>query len=210
MQAPCRPGSRPQHPGMPSDAAGPTLLDALVALDRAQAEWLADLRAVLPGDTACTAALVRWEGHLTELKRCIHRAEQRLLGGLMGAVPLPIATSPVEDLAAIRDRWRRWRASFEGWFGGLHLVTTYRRLESCLDLDQEAVSADAVTDLATLAELAETAGAALASLPPIPSHAELEDLAFYRIIAPWRIRGMPALLDMQRWVSETLRERDDW
>lgn len=195
---------------MPRDAAGPPLLDALVALDRAQAVWLADLRAVLPGDASCTAALVRWEGQLTEMKRCIHQAEQRLLGGLMGAVPTPIESSPVEDMVAIRDRWRRWRSDFEGWFGGLHLATTYRRIESCLDLDQEAVSADAVTDLATLAELAETAGVALAMLPLVPSPAELEDMGFYRIIAPWRTRGMPALLDMLRWLSEILRERDDW
>lgn len=195
---------------MSRDPAATPLLDALIALDRAQSAWLGDLRAVLPGDAACTAALVRWEGQLTEMKRCIHQAEQRLVGALMGAVPTPIESSPVEDMIAIRDRWRRWRAAFEEWFGSMHLITTYRRLASCLDLDQEAVSADAVTDLATLAELSETAGIALASLPLVPSRAELEDLGFYRIIAPWRTRGMPALLDMQRWLSETLRERDDW
>lgn len=195
---------------MTHECGGNLLIDALVDLDRAQAAWLHDLRVVLPGDMACMTALARWEAQLTHVKFCLHKAELQLMGGLMGSLPLPDAAVHHEDLEAIRLRWKSWRDGFETWFDGLHMPTTYRRLSSCLDVDQEAVNADAVTDLATLAELAETASIALASLAKNPSRAELEDLAFYHIIAPWRNRGIPALLDMLRWISEMVREQSDW
>lgn len=196
---------------MPRDAGRSLLLDALVDLDRAQTAWLADLRGVLPGDTACTVAMSRWEERLSLTKLCLHRAEQRLLGSLVTPVALPIdpGRSGKRDTGEPARR-QHWREAFEGWFTALHLPSTFRRLESCLDLDQEAVHADIITDFSILAEVAESASIALASLSLTPSRAELEDLAFYRILAPWRRRGVPALLDVLRWLSETLQDREEW
>jgi hypothetical protein len=188
----------------------PPLLEALVNLDRAHAAWLVDVRGVIAGDAACTAALVRWEDRLTLIKLRLHRAEQHLYGMLLHAGPAALGEAGSGEMGQDRQRWCAWRTDFETWFASVHLHSTYRRLESCLEWDHEAVNADVVTDLATLAELAESAGASLALVSPTLSRAELEDFAFYRIVAPWRTRGIPALHDVLRWLSETLREREDW
>jgi hypothetical protein len=195
---------------MPRDAGPNQLLESLVDLDRAQAAWLQDLRGTLPGDAACTEAFARWEESLTLVKLRLHRSEQRLFGSLMNGVPAPIDEVPAEDATTVRNRMRDWRDAFEGWFAVCHLPSTYRHLDTCLDLDQEAVHADIITDLAGLAEVSETTGASLAHLEEAVSLAELEDMAFYRIIAPWRTRGVPALHDALRWLSETLRDHEDW
>ena len=38
---------------------------------------------------------------------------------------------------------------------------------------------------------------------------KIEDLAFYHVLSPWKQRGVAALLDVLRWLSEVLREHED-
>jgi hypothetical protein len=79
-----------------------------------------------------------------------------------------------------------------------------------LDHDQEAVSADIITDLTQLAETAQQTSDAIAALDLTADVAALEGIAFYRVISPWRTHGQAALLDVLRWLAETLREQEEW
>ena len=38
----------------------------------------------------------------------------------------------------------------------------------------------------------------------------LEETAFFRVVAPWKRTGLPALHEVLRWLSETLYEQEDW
>ena len=138
----------------------------------------------------------------------LHRAENRLLHFL--AAPRP--DRPQREFAAAvpdrRDLGMRWTESFAGWFQLLHIETTYRRLPSVLELSEEALSADIVTDLAAIAETAEI------TMPPLAGAAAfdescIEDLAYFHVISPWKQHGMPALLDALHWLAEFLRENDE-
>lgn len=187
------------------------LAHAMAMLRHAEEAWLDDLVQTCRGEPAFTDALRRWEERLTLLKLQLHRMEQRLLHYLLA----PGGGTPDHDLppAPAVDRRvvaRAWRERLEAWFTAHRIDSAYRRLDSVLDHDQEAVTADIITDLVTVAEIAEVTLAALADLDARRDYAHLEDLAFFRVVSPWRAQGMGALLDVLRWLSETLREQDDW
>lgn len=189
---------------------GDDLLRCLAAFQRSQAVWLADLGTTLGGDQAFAAAFRRWQEQLTQAKLHLHRSEARLLHFVL----TPQAAHLHRDVPGRDDddhtRARIWRARFDGWFTGIHLDRTYRRLESCRDLDAEPLNADIVTDFATLAELAERTAPVLDRIAHERDLATTQDLAFYGVLSPWRVRGLPALHDCLRWITETLTEEGDW
>lgn len=186
------------------------LLRVLAALQRAQATWLEDLRVTTAGDPAFAGAFRRWQEELAMVALQIHRAETRLLDFVLapGASLLPhdggIGTP--ED----REAARRWAGFVIGWFTRIHLDPTYLRVERLRDLDQDPIPADISSDLATLAELAETTAPLLARLAQERDLPTLQDAAFTGVIAPWRVRGLPALHTVQTWLRETLEDEGDW
>ncbi len=187
------------------------LAHAMAMLRHAEEAWLDDLVQTCRGEPRFTEALRRWEERLTLLKLQLHRMESRLVHFLMA----PGGELPDNDLPPAPDLDRRvvaraWRERLQAWFTANNIDSAYRRIDSALDHDQEAVTADIITDLVTVAEIAEATLAALNDLDARRDYAHLEDLAFFRVVSPWRAQGMAALLDVQRWLSETLREQDDW
>jgi hypothetical protein len=146
------------------------------------------------------------------VKLYLHRAEARLLHYLTAVA---VEDSPPVDLPppVAMDRnalAHLWRTRLETWFSRHHLDSSYRRLDSVLDHDQEAMTADIITDLTLLAEVAQQTSDAVASLDLAGDTAGLEEVAFYRVISPWRTHGQATLCDVLRWLSETLREQEEW
>jgi hypothetical protein len=186
------------------------LLRALAALQLAQARWLAGLGEATAGDPAFAGCFRRWQEELTMVKLQLHRVEGRLLHYLITAVQeapqRERRTRSVDGRAAAQH----WRERLERWFQRIHLPTTYRRLDSVIDLDQEAVTADIITDLASVAEAAEITAPPLVELAASRDTAALEHTAFFRVVAPWKRIGLPALQDVLRWLGETLDEQEDW
>ena len=184
---------------------------ALGGLRQAQESWLEDCFHVCEGDQAFTATFRRWEEQLTIIKLYVHRAEARLLH-FVNAVPLG---EPAVDLPPIGPLRRSelahlWRTRFEAYFSKNHLDSTYRRIDSALDHDDEAMTADIITDLTQLAETAQQTSDAIAALDLTADPSGLEEIAFYRVISPWRTHGQAALMDVLRWLAETLREQEEW
>ena len=189
--------------------AGVKLGRALAGLHHAQRDWLDDARQVCAGDHLFIAAFRRWEEQLTILKLHLHRTESRLLhlvavAGRSDEHALPASSTDRRALGLA------WRHRFETWLASVHIDPAYRRIDSPFDHDQEAVTADIATDLALVAELCEATSETLVMLNPDVDLEGLDELAFYRVIAPWRSQGLTALLDVLRWLSETLREQEDW
>ncbi len=196
-------------------AAGDDLLRTLAALARCQATWLADAHETLPpegagegGDPAFAAAFRRWAEELTAVRLHLYRAESRLLHFVLAAAELH--REPTCDLVDGRGIHRRWRMRFSGWFTQVHLTSTYRRLDALRDLDAEPVNADLVTDLATIAEVAESTAGVLGRIAEERDLSTVQDLAFYRVLTPWRLAGRTALDQSLRWFDETLAETEDW
>ncbi len=182
---------------------------ALAGLHHVQRDWLDDARQVCAGDPLFIAAFRRWEEQLTVLKLHLHRTESRLLH----LVAVASHSDDKHTLPALADRRAlglAWRQRFETWLAGVHIDPAYRRIDSPFDHDQEAITADIATDLALVAEIAEATSETLATLDPDVDPDGLDELAFYRVIAPWRSQGLTALMDVLRWLSETLREQEDW
>ncbi|MBA2481603.1 MAG: hypothetical protein H0V44_13135 [Planctomycetes bacterium] len=186
------------------------LLRALAALYLSQSRWLADIGdACHSGDAAFAACFRRWQEELTMVKLQLHRAENRLLHFVMA----PQESRERREARALevdgREIARLWRLRLEDWFTRIHLSTSYRRLESAVDLDQEATTGDIITDLVALAEVMEITAPHLVELARERDASLLEETAFYRVIGPWRRLGVPALHEVLRWLSETLGEQED-
>lgn len=195
---------------MPGDGAiADELLRALAALQLSQGRWLADLTEACAGESAFTTCFRRWQEELTMVKLQLHRAEGRLLHYLPATLSEPMR-EPHPRGADGRALARAWRERLEAWFTHIHLPSTYRRLESIIDLDEEAVTADIITDIADLAECAEMTMPALRELQTSRDLSRLEATAFFRVIAPWKRQGLPALIIVLRWLAETLSEQEDW
>lgn len=184
------------------------LVKALGAMQRAQTMWLVDLGQI--GDPAFIPAFRRWQEQLTALKLYLHRAESRLLHYLMRddkRDPLKEFVAPeAENRSVIAGRWTD---KLVAYFRSVRLDTRYRRLNATLDLDEECTTADIVTDLVAVAETCELTMPALTRLQQQADLGCLEDLAFYHVISPWKQRGLPALLDVLRWLAEMLSEHAD-
>ena len=192
----------------PEERAPADLARALGAIARTQSLWLIEVDHACRGEPAFVAAFRRWEELLTALKLHLHRAESRLLHYVLAGGPRPWRefTPPPLDR---EEATRKWVERLTLWFAALRIDPTYRRLPSVLESDEEPANADIITDLATLAELAETTLPVLRDLERPQQQDCLEDLAFYHVIAPWKQRGQPALLDVLRWLAEMAREHDD-
>ncbi|MBA3710430.1 MAG: hypothetical protein H0W83_16620, partial [Planctomycetes bacterium] len=180
------------------------LLRALAALHLSQSRWLADLGEACQGDPAFAASFRRGQEELTMVKLQLHRAENRLLHYLLvphHQRPWRECGLPAGDHRALAAQWTQRLA---GWFGDLRLDGSYRRLTSVLALDEEAATADIVTDLAAVAGTAESTMPALARLGRGVDPAALEDLAFYHVLSPWKQHGGSALIDCLRWLNDML------
>lgn len=198
-------------PGPDDHPEANRLARALGGLRQAQESWLEDCFQACEDDPAFTTTFRRWEEQLTVIKLYLHRAEARLLH-FVTAVPLgePIAELPVPGSLRRSELAHLWRTRFERYFTEHHLDSTYRRLDSALDLDQEAMTADIITDLTLLAETAQQTSDAIAALDLTAESGALEEIAFYRVVSPWRTHGQAALMDVLRWLAETLREQEEW
>ena len=184
---------------------------ALGGLRQAQENWLEDCFNACQDDPAFTTTFRRWEEQLTVIKLYLHRSETRLLH-FVTAVPLgePATDLPPPGPLRRTDLAHLWRTRFESYFTDRHLDSTYRRIDNILDHDQEAITADIITDLTQLAETAQRTTDAIAALDLTSAPSTLEEVAFYRVISPWRTNGQTALMDVLRWLSETLREQEEW
>ena len=190
---------------------GDDLLRCLGALQRAQATWLADMSATCSTkEVAFTETFRRWQEQLSSTKLQIHRSESRLLHFVL----TPQAREQHRQVTIPADDDYRpakaWVSRLEPWFYHIHLNTTYRRLANLRDLDDEPINADIITDLALLAELAEQTAPLLDRMAHERDLATIQDLAFYHVLAPWRVRGLPALHAVLGWLHETLTDEDDW
>ena len=188
---------------------GDDLLRCLAALQRSQAGWLADVATTVGEDPAFAPAFRRWQEELTQTKLHLHRCEARLLQFVLN----PQTDLHREVEVPSDDEYHAahaWRRRLDAWFDLIRLDRTYRRLDHCRDLDAEPMTADIVTDLTTLAELSEQTAPVLARIAKDRDLAAVQDLAFYGVLSPWRVRGLPALNDVLRWMSETLSEEDEW
>jgi hypothetical protein len=187
------------------------LEQALQGLRVALDQWLEDCFQCCHDDPAFTETFRRWEEQLTIIKLYLLRSEARLLH-FIAAVP-PTENLADSSLPKAQDPLALgyvWRTRFEAYFLRHHLASTYRRIDTVLDHDQEAVTADIITDLTSLCEIAQRTVNAITALPKDLTSDTLEELAFYRIISPWRTHGHTALCDTLRWLSETLREQEEW
>jgi hypothetical protein len=165
--------------------------------------------ATVDEDPAFAPAFRRWQEELTQTKLHLHRCEARLLQFVLN--PQTDLHRDIE-MAADADYHsaHSWRRRFDAWFDLIRLDRTYRRLDHCRDLDAEPMTADIVTDLTTLAELAEQTAPILTRIAQGRDLAAVQDLAFYGVLSPWRVRGLPALNDVLRWISETLTDEGEW
>ena len=189
---------------------GDDLLRCLAAFQRTQATWLDDLAATCPHDPSFTAAFRRWQEQLTQAKLHLHRSESRLLHFVLTPQAAAVHRNASGSADPTHAAARAWRNRLGDWFSTIHLDPTYRRLENLRDLDAEPVNADIITDLTTLAELAELTAPVLARIADERDLGSAQDLAFFGVLAPWRVRGLPALHDVLRWLAETLSDEGDW
>lgn len=198
-------------PGPDDHPASERLGRALGGLRQAQESWLEDCFQACQDDPAFIATFRRWEEQLTVIKLYLHRAEARLLH-FVAAVPLgePPAEATIPGPLRRTDLAHLWRTRFEQYFAAHHLDSAYRRIDSALDHDEEAMTADIITDLTQLAETAQVTSDAIAALDLTADATSLEEIAFYRVISPWRTHGQAALMDVLRWLAETLREQEEW
>ena len=190
----------------PDERPAGDLVRALAALRRVQALWLADVGQAGAGDLSFVDAFRRWQEQLTCIKLHLHRVENHLLHYLVSN-PARTWREDAGDGESRRASSSPWIARLGDYVQQVRVETSYRRLPSALDLSEEAVTADIVTDLALVATTAEASMPALARAPQTDA-AALDDLAFYRVVAPWRL-AQPALIDVMRWLGEVLREHED-
>ena len=186
--------------------SAPTCLrSALEDLAIVQALWLDDVdQTIAAADPCFVAVFRRWECRLSALKLALHRADQQVRP-VIAAVGIhgPLRPAPVIDRAA---SFRRWNRALVDYTHGLRLPTVYRRLADITDLEQEATTADVVTDLVALAVLAETTGVALRSGDGVVLD---EVTVFHQVLSPWRQEGLPALFDVLRWLHALLAAEDE-
>lgn len=191
----------------PEECPPTDLRRALGAVSRTQSLWLIEVDQACRGEPAFITVFRRWEEVLTALRLHLLRVESRLLQHVLAGHHAPSSTfaAPQFDREAVA---RHWTDRLSAWFQDIHLDPTYLRLASVLDPDQEAVTADITTDLATLAEIAESSMPALAASQD-ESCATIEDLAFFHVLGPWKNRGFSALDDVLRWLAEMAREHHE-
>jgi len=186
------------------------LIRALAAIARTQQLWLEDLGEVCAGDDPrFQEAFRRWQELLAMLRLHLLRAEQRLLNYLLLPDESRDRADHPGDASRYRDAHRRWDQRIQACFGPLHLDTRYRRIDRVLDLDDDGIVADVTTDLANLAALAESTGSSLDRVHEAEAGGFLQDLAFFHVISPWKIRGRRTLADVQRWLDEFLEEDEE-
>jgi hypothetical protein len=186
-------------------------------LQHAQEGLLDDMVQSCAGEEALITVLRRWEERLTGIKLHLHRCDSHLVSLVERAARMP---GPAPALAVaevdIRLLSRQWRDRLEAFFAQHRTDTTYRRLASPLDLDQEAMNADIVTDLTALVAVMVQTGMALSAFAharagaAIGEPSRIEDLVFNQVLLPWQIRGREALIDCLAWLSAMIAELATW
>jgi hypothetical protein len=190
----------------PDERPPSDLRRALGAVSRTQSLLLIELDQACRGDPAFISAFRRWSELFTALRLHLLRVESRLLQHVLAGQREPSYEFAPPGFDR-EEAARRWSGRLGAWFQQLHIESTYLRLPTVLDPDQEPVTADITTDLAALAEIAEATMPALAASQEGASHG-LDDLAFFHVLGPWKNRGFAALDDVLRWLAEMSREHD--
>lgn len=193
----------------PAQPAATDLLRALMAIARNQGRFLADVERTCADHEDYLPAFLRWQEWLTLLAVQIQRAQGRLRQYLS----LPPGLRPWQELPGpALDRhgaYRLWLGRLDPWLRRHGVDTRYRRVSEPLELDAEAVTADAITDLVCICELAESTGTALSRCHDLHITDHLEDIAFYHVLSPWRQHGQRALLDGVAWLAAIQAELGD-
>ena len=83
-------------------------------------------------------------------------------------------------------------------------------VEFVLDPEDEAFSADAVTDLALVADCAERTLPRLDVVLSSRDGRRGGDALFFGVLAPWRREGLPAARAATSYLAALLAENDDW
>lgn len=192
------------------EANRPTdLIRALEAIRRTQGVWLKDLEAVCAGDPRFLDAFRRWQEWLLMIRLHLARAESKLLHFLM----VPAERRPWQDLPGQRPTPRQvhgqWEKLVPPYLHALRIDTTYRRLPSLIEGEDEPLRADIATDITELASIADASNQAMDRLLVHENGDTLENLAFYHVLSPWRTRGLAPLRDVLGWIEEFLIERGE-
>lgn len=185
------------------------LRQALAAQLRLQQRLLTDIRHTLDEpDPHFQDAFRRWEEQLSHLKWLFHRCERLLLHYLL----VPEQHRPWKELPGPRIDHRpllqAWQTPISHYFRLFHIDGTYRRLADPLNLTDEASTADVTTDLVAVCAMMDATSQSGSRVLDQIDDSQVEDLAFYHVVSPWKQRGLPALFDVLRWLHAYLSEYD--
>ncbi len=179
----------------------------LAALGRAQVALQALVVQAAESAEPWPGAALAWElqERLERLLWHLHRAEAGLRGWRRhGVRAAPAPAAPVDD------GFVRWRDRLDAAVAARAIATAYRFIAEPLDLDAEAATGDAVTDLALACACAQRTAPVLDRIAASRDRAGLDHLAADGVIAPWRIHGAPAALRALTWLQALRIEADDW
>ena len=185
------------------------LVRALQAIGRSQSRLIRDIKEVCAGDPRFLDAFRRWREWLTLLKLQLIRAEGRLLHYLM--VPedrRPWKEYPIRS-KSLQSSYHEWDQIIPPYLQALHIDTRYLRIPDLRELEHEAVIALAATDLVAVSSVMEVSQFALEQYSFDQHTPWLEDMAFYHILAPWKVQGLRPLADFLRWMESFLGEMDE-
>ena len=192
-----------------SDPQPTDLVRALQAIARSQTRLLRDIREVCAGDPRFLDAFRRWREWLTLLKLQLIRAEGRLLHFLM----VPEDRRPWQEYRpkskSLQGTYHEWDGIIPPYLRALHIDSRYLRLPDIRELEGEAVVAMASTDLVALTSVMEVTQHAIEQRAFDQHSPWLEDMAFYHVLAPWKVQGLQPLNDVLRWLDSFLSEMDE-
>ncbi len=195
----------------PEPATPDRLGPALSALHLAQLRWLDDCDRTLAANDVVLSTARRWLELLGLVRLQLHRVEHRLGDRIIPPGPTPPGMPfPELDPAAVRATAVARREALHRWLAEAGILTTYRRVEDVLDLDQDAENADAVTDLGLVVEAIGLTRGPLTWLHANRHATGVDAVAFTNVIAPWRRTGAKALSDSLRWLEALRDEGTDW
>jgi hypothetical protein len=181
------------------------LLRDLAALDRAGTGFLA-LVARAAEDGPDPAWPWQVQAALARLLWHVYRAEEAFSAWAVFA-PDAWAEAPAPE---VDDRFTAWRERIDRIVAALGLPSVHRRCPHPLDPEDEAVTVDAVTDLALVCAAVEASTPALRRFERLRLPFDLDRLAFLAVVGPWRARGGLAATAALAWLQAVRADEDPW
>jgi hypothetical protein len=181
------------------------LLRDLAALDRAGTGFLV-LVARAAEDGPDRAWPWQAQAALARLLWHVYRAEEAFAAWAVFA-PGVDSEAPAP---AVDDRFPLWRERIDRIAAAAGLATVHRRCPHPLDPEDEAVTVDAVTDLALVCAAVEAATPALRRFERLRLPFDLDHLAFLAVVGPWRARGAAAATAALAWLQAVRADEDPW